>query len=223
MPNPGLLLKPGMFVSVVLHGPGVRQLVVPASAVLHSGIRDMVFLDRGNGLFEPRAVQLGSRTTDKVGVLKGLAAGDVVVTSANFLIDSESQLQAATGAFTPVPPASTGGAQPGAEQTKAAAELTTDPSPPRKGKNKVRVRLADTGGAPISGAQVSVRFYMAGMPAMGMAEMNVVANLRDEGNGTYGGQIELGSGGTWQVTITAQRSGQTLLTKRLNLSATGGM
>src|SRR5262249_29995391 len=152
-----------------------------------SGIRDLVFLDHGNGLFEPRAVQLGSRTVDKVGVLKGLAAGDVVVTSANFLIDSESQLQAATGAFTPAPPASTGGDQPGAEQTQATAELTTNPSPPRKGKNKLRVRLAATGGAPIIGAKVSVRFYMAGMPAMGMAEMNVVANLRDEGNGTYSG------------------------------------
>jgi RND family efflux transporter MFP subunit len=223
LPNPGLLLKPGMFVNVVLHGPGVRQLVVPASAVLHSGIRDLVFLDRGNGLFEPRAVQLGSRTTDKVGVLKGLAAGDVVVTSANFLIDSESQLQAATGAFSPLPSASTGGAQSSAEQPQATAELTTDPSPPHKGKNKVRVRLAGTGGAPITGVGVSVRFFMAAMPAMGMAEMNVVANLRDEGNGTYGGEIELGSGGTWQVTITAQRSSQTILTKRFNLSATGGM
>jgi membrane fusion protein, copper/silver efflux system len=223
MPNPALLLKPGMFVNVVLHGPGVRQLVVPASAVLHSGTRDVVFLDRGNGLFEPRAIQLGSRTTDKVGVLKGVAVGDIVVTSANFLIDSESQLQAAAGAFTPSPSTSTGSAQPTTGQIQSSAELTTDPSPPHKGKNELRVRLAGAGGAPITGAQVSVRFFMAGMPAMGMAEMNVVANLHDAGNGAYNGEIELGSGGTWQVTITAQRDGQMLTTKQFNVSATGGM
>jgi len=223
LPNRGLLLKPGMFVTVVLHCPGSRQLVVPASAVLHSGVRDLAFLDRGNGTFEPRAVELGSRTGDKVSVLKGLKAGDVVVTSANFLIDSESQLQAATGAFTPPPPGATGVTQPVAAQSQATAELTTDPSPARKGKNKLRVRLAEGSGTPITGAQVSVRFFMAAMPAMGMAEMNVAADLHDDGGGNYSGEIEVGSGGTWQVTITAKRNGQVLVTKRLNVSATGGM
>jgi RND family efflux transporter MFP subunit len=221
-PNPGLLLKPGMFVNVVLHGPGSRQVVVPASAVLHSGTRDVIFLDRGNGMFEPRKIELGSHAADKVAVLKGLAAGDVVVTSANFLIDSESQLQAATGAFTPPPPGATGVTQPGAAQAQVTSELTTDPSPPHKGKNKVRVHLTEAG-APITGAQVSIRFFMAAMPAMGMAEMNVPADLRDEGGGNYSGEVELGSGGTWQVTITAARNGQALVTKRLNVSATGGM
>ena len=222
-PNPSLLLKPGMFVNVVLHGPASRQLMIPASAVLHSGARDLVFLDRGNGLFEPRAVELGSASGDQLTVLTGLHAGDVVVTSANFLIDSESQLQAATGAFAPAPPGTTGVPQPGAAKAQAIAELTTDPSPAQKGKDKLRVHLADSSGAPVPGAQVSVRFFMAAMPAMGMAEMNVKSDLQEGGGGDYSGEIELGSGGTWQVTITATRGGQTLVTRRLTVSATGGM
>ncbi len=64
---------------------------------------------------------------------------------------------------------------------------------------------------------------MAAMPAMGMAEMNVTSQLSDQSNGTYAGEVELGSGGTWQVTITAEQGGKMVVTKRVNLSATGGM
>jgi hypothetical protein len=75
----------------------------------------------------------------------------------------------------------------------------------------------------LSGAKVTVRFHMPGMPAMGMAEMNAAAQFNDQGNGTYTGSLELGSGGTWQVTISAEQAGKLVLTKRLNLTATGGM
>ena len=64
---------------------------------------------------------------------------------------------------------------------------------------------------------------MAGMPEMGMAEMNATAPLSDQGNGTYTGELELGSGGTWQVTISAEQGGKLVLTKRMNVTATGGM
>ncbi len=221
--NPGLLLKPGMFVNVVLRGPGTRALVVPASAVLHTGTRDVVFVERGNGLYEPRAVELGLGTADKAAIRKGLSAGEVVVTSANFLIDSESQLQAAAGAFLPPPPGATGVAQPAAVPAQGSVELSTDPSPPRKGRNKLRVSLRAANGSPVEGAQVVVNFFMAAMPAMGMAEMNVSSSLREQDAGSYTGEIELGSGGTWQVTVTASRGGQPMLTKRFSLSATGGM
>src|SRR5206468_3538911 len=80
------------------------QLVIPVSGVLQSGTRQIVFVDRGAGYLEPRHVQLGSRAGDQFMVLKGLKAGERIVTSANFLIDSESQLQAAIGSFTPPPP-----------------------------------------------------------------------------------------------------------------------
>src|SRR5712664_1407414 len=95
--NPGLKLTPGMFVNVALKMPMGKQLVIPASGVLQSGTRQIVFVNRGNGYIEPREVQLGARAGDDFVVLKGLKAGEQVVTSANFLIDSESQLQAALG------------------------------------------------------------------------------------------------------------------------------
>lgn len=221
MPNPGLLLKPGMFVNIRLRTPLGRQLVVPASAVLQGGTRQIVFVSQGQGILEPREVQLGTRTDDGFVVMKGLRAGDVVATSANFLIDSESQLQAAAGAYTPPPPGA--GTEMAASAPKASAELTTDPSPPHRGKNAVRVKLTSGDGKSISGADVNVRFYMPGMPEMGMAAMNTSIRLTDQGNGAYSGQIQLDSGGTWQVTITAAQGGKRLLTKRLNVNASGGM
>ena len=81
----------------------------------------------------------------------------------------------------------------------------------------------DASGKPITGAQVTVTFYMPAMPAMGMAAMKTTATLTDKGNGLYEGTGELGSGGTWQVTITVQKNGQTLASKQMNVSATGGM
>jgi RND family efflux transporter MFP subunit len=221
MPNPNLALKPGMFVNVWLRAPLGRQLFVPASAVLQAGSRQIVFLSRGQGSFEPREVRLSAPTDDGFVVLKGLKSGDTVVTSANFLIDSESQLQAAAGAYTPPPPgAGTAAAMNGPEQ--ASAELTTDPSPPHKGKNRVQVKVISSDGKPLSAARVTVRFFMAGMPEMGMAEMNVTSQLTDRGNGVYAGEVELGSGGTFQVTVSAEQAGKTILTKRVNLTATGG-
>jgi membrane fusion protein, copper/silver efflux system len=222
MPNPTLALKPGMFVNVRLSAPLGRQLFVPASAVLQAGNRQIVFLSRGQGSFEPREVQLSAPTDEGFVVLKGLKSGDTVVTSANFLIDSESQLQAAAGAYTPPPPGAGTAAAMNGPESQASAELTTDPAPPHKGKNRVQVKLTSSDGKPLSAARVTVRFFMAGMPEMGMAEMNVTSQLTDQGNGVYAGDVELGSGGTFQVTVSAEEAGKTVLTKRANLTATGG-
>jgi Cu(I)/Ag(I) efflux system membrane fusion protein/cobalt-zinc-cadmium efflux system membrane fusion protein len=68
-----------------------------------------------------------------------------------------------------------------------------------------------------------VSFYMAAMPAMGMAAMNTSAALTEKGNGLYEGSGSLGSGGTWQVTVSAQKNGQAIATKQLRVNATGGM
>ena len=221
MPNPNLLLKPGMFVNVRLRAPLGRQLFVPASAVLQGGTRQVVFVSRSPGSFEPHEVQLGTRSDDGFVVLKGLKAGDVVATSANFLIDSESQLQAAAGAYTPAPPDA--GAEMSAKTAQLSAELTTNPSPPHKGKNGIQVKLTSADGKALSGAQVTVRLFVPAMAEMGMAAMNATAQLAEQGNGTYKGEAELGSGGTWQVTVTVEQAGKIVLTKRMNLVATGGM
>jgi len=106
---------------------------------------------------------------------------------------------------------------------KANAALTSQPDPPRKGSNVFRVKLTDAKGAPVAGAQVSVTFFMAAMPAMGMAAMRTDVKCSDKGNGLYEGPGQLGSGGTWQVTITAQKDGQTIASKQFSVNATGGM
>jgi len=95
--NPGFALKPDMYGEVQLQTGGARRLVVPQSAVLNSGDRQVVFLDRGNGVFEPREVKIGVQSGDRVEVLSGLQPGERIVTSGNFLIDSESQLKAGAG------------------------------------------------------------------------------------------------------------------------------
>ena len=219
--NPDFQLKPGMFVNVVLRVPMGRQLVISATGVLQSGTREVAFVQRGDGYIEPREVQLGARVGDDFIVLKGLKEGEQIVTSANFLIDSESQLQATLGSFVPPPPGA--GAASAMNAPQANVELTSEPNPPNKGNNTFRVKLTDAGGSPISGAEVSVTFFMPAMPAMGMAAMRTAVALSDKGNGLYEGTGELGSGGTWQVTILARKNGQSIASKQLSVNATGGM
>ena len=96
LPNPGLKLKPGMYGNVTLQTEAVKTLVVPKEAVLNTGLRQLVFLDRGEGAYEPYPVKLGRKNQDSVEVLEGLNEGDRIVTSANFLLDAESKLTSAS-------------------------------------------------------------------------------------------------------------------------------
>jgi Cu(I)/Ag(I) efflux system membrane fusion protein len=95
--NPGERLKPGMYTNVELKIPLGSRLVVPKDAVLESGERQIIFIHHGGGRLEWRDARIGLRSGDRVEVLEGLKEGEHVVTSANFLIDSESQLKAAVG------------------------------------------------------------------------------------------------------------------------------
>jgi len=95
--NPDLLLKPGMFANVVLHvDPRADALIVPAEAIVRSGGREQLFIAKGEGKFEPRDVVLGISAAGYTQVLEGVAVGERVVTSSQFLIDSESKLREAT-------------------------------------------------------------------------------------------------------------------------------
>ncbi len=223
-PNPDLQLRPGMYVNIRIKPPLARQLVVPASAVFRSGTKNLVFVYSGEGNIEPREVEIGSQVGDEIPVQKGLKQGEQIVTSGNFLIDSEAQLQAASGAFLPPPPgAGAAAAMNAPAQAQAKLELTTDPTPPHKGSNTVRVRLTSQDGKAIPGAEVAVTFFMPAMPAMGMAAMKTTVNASDKGGGMYEGKGDLGAGGTWQVTITARQSGKTIANKQRTVNATGGM
>ena len=93
--NPGNALKQEMYGDVELKTGGSRKLTVAQTAVLNSGQRQVVFVDRGNGSFEPRDVKIGEPSGARVEILSGLKAGERIVTSGNFLIDSESQIKAA--------------------------------------------------------------------------------------------------------------------------------
>ncbi len=93
--NPKLQLKPDMWVDVAIDLGGGRRLTVPADAVLDAGTTKTIFVDHGNGYFEPRAVETGTRFADRVEILKGLKPGERIVTSGTFLLNSESQMKKA--------------------------------------------------------------------------------------------------------------------------------
>ena len=97
--NPGMRLKPNMYVNVDFSLAQPERLTVPADAVLDTGERQMVFVDRGEGYLEPRSVAVGDRVGDRVSILRGLTAGERVVASGTFLVDSESRLRSATAAM----------------------------------------------------------------------------------------------------------------------------
>ncbi len=95
--NPGLILKPGMFANVILHvDPQPDALVVPSEAIVRSGSREQLFVAKDGGTFEPRDVRLGISAEGYTQVLEGVSAGEQVVVSSQFLIDSESKLREAT-------------------------------------------------------------------------------------------------------------------------------
>lgn len=93
--NARLLLRPEMFVDIELEVDQPAAITVPAEAILDSGLRRTVFVDRGEGYFERRAVETGWRFGDRVEIVRGLEAGERIVLSGNFLIDSESRMQTA--------------------------------------------------------------------------------------------------------------------------------
>lgn len=98
LPNPGLLLKPAMYAQVELAVAARAPVVtIPISAVIDSGKRQIVLIERGEGRFEARQVRLGARGDDHVEVVEGVGDGERVVVAANFLIDAESNLKAAVG------------------------------------------------------------------------------------------------------------------------------
>src|SRR5262249_17028048 len=92
--NPKGLLKPGMYVRVSLTGKRREALSVPRSALIPTGERQIAFVEESSGVYAPREVKTGVHGKDYVEILSGLSAGETVVTSANFLIDSESRIGA---------------------------------------------------------------------------------------------------------------------------------
>ncbi len=117
------LLKPGMYGRVLLTGRGAPTLVLPSEAVVNTGDHHYVFKVRGGGYFEPRLVTVGIQDGDDVQILSGVAAGDTVVSSASFLIDSESRLKAAIEGMGAQP------SMPGMDMSQPGGASPSSPTP----------------------------------------------------------------------------------------------
>lgn len=234
IPNPTSSLKPDTFVTLTFQSRARQTLAVPAEAVIDTGLKQYVILARGQGYFEPRPVRLGAAVQDFYPVLSGLAKGDQVVTSSQFLLDSETNLQAALQAMadpTPPPSATTSnaftaehqGQTGGAANSPAAGAATfdiavrTQPDPPRVGDNGLEVLVKDSQGQLITGASVDVSFFMAGMPSMGMPAMRTKATLPQAEPGVFRGTGQIPTAGRWEVTVGVDQDGRRVATKRLAL------
>jgi Cu(I)/Ag(I) efflux system membrane fusion protein len=243
LPNPGLKLKPGMYGNVTVQTDAVHTLVVPKEAVLETGLRQLVFMDRGQGRYEPAAVTLGRRSQDAVEVLEGLTEGDRIVTSANFLLDAESKLASASsmqammgrigmadwqmrgaheGKMEDMPGMEMGSKneRPGAEPRQMdglTLSLTTVPGKPKAGNVLLKLTLTGQAGKPVTNAQVLLVYTM---PMPGMTDSKVTA--RHTKDGLYEGTVLFGMGGTWVVTVNVTIPGRPPIAETFQFSVVGG-
>ena len=212
--NPGNQLKPDQYLNVKIQVEKMNHIVVPSDAVLNTGEQQYVFIDLGNGYFEPRQVKVALQTSDGSAIEDGLQEGEKVVAAANFLIDSESRLKGVLENM-------------GKPQTTkmAAAPMTAqsiiievlEPKTSKSGDNHFVVSVKDPSGKPVTGAEVQVGLSM---PAMGsMPPMSSNGMLLDQGNGIYSGTVQIQMAWTWDTVITVRKNGQILGTKQTSVTA----
>jgi Cu(I)/Ag(I) efflux system membrane fusion protein/cobalt-zinc-cadmium efflux system membrane fusion protein len=204
-----------MFASVDLSVPLGRGLVVPADAVLDSGVRQLVFVSKGDGYFEPRAVVVGHRAEGRVEITHGLSVGEQVAEGAAFFIDSESQLRAAAQGYAEA------GTSPSATATpteRISIDLAVSPQPLKVGPATLTATVKSADGRPIGDATVTVVFAMAAMPSMNMPAMRASATLAAAGGG-YRGTIDIPMAGRWDVTITVTRGADRLGSRQMTIIA----
>jgi membrane fusion protein, copper/silver efflux system len=216
--NPGMRFRPGMFAQVRFAISGQHALAVPRSAVVDSGTRKLVYVAKGNGIFEAHEVQLRPVADDYYPVSAGLHEGDRIVTEGNFMLDSQTRISGGmSGMF--------GGSKEFQQQPAPAdsaqwkVSFHSDPATPKGGsETSLHVSVQDAAGKPETDASVQVTLFMPAMPAMGMTEMREVATLNWKGS-EYEGGIKVPTAGTWTVTVAVTRSGQVLTTYRTSLNA----
>jgi hypothetical protein len=220
-PNRDFILKPEMYANVEIEVDAGRKLAVPDEAVLDSGLRKVVFIDKGDGRFAPAEVKLGGKYDNYYEVLAGVSPGERIIASASFLLDSESRLSEAMGAMAGM--AGMEGmkmdtpAKPGPMEKKVAdltLTLSTQPEKTKAGENILRLRITDKTGKPVSNAQVSFQYTMT-MPGMVLSK----AEAKHTKDGSYETKANFGMAGSWDVTATVQRPGQKQIQEKFTVVA----
>jgi Cu(I)/Ag(I) efflux system membrane fusion protein len=230
-PNREFILKPEMYANAEIEIDGGRKLAVPDEAVLDSGLRKIVFLDKGNGRFAPAEVKLGAKYDNLYEVLDGLSPGERILASASFLLDSESRLKEAMGAMAGMPGMEMEGTQgkdgmkgvkmdapsKAGPQEKKINDLTltllTQPEKTKAGDNLVRLKITDKSGNVVKDAQVS---FVANMTMPGMAPSKGDGKLSKEG--FYEAKVNLAMAGGWEVTVIIRRPGQKEIQEKFPLT-----
>jgi len=223
LPNPGFKLKPDMYVNAEIKIDGGRHLAVPEESVLDSGMRKVVFIDKGNGHFEPKEIKLGARMDGYYQVVAGLTEGERIVSSSAFLLDSESRLSEAMGAMAGMPGMSMEGMagmqdmkgmegvktdtpMKGGLTEKKVGDLTltlsTGAARTKAGENTLRLKITDKSGNVVKDAQASFVYTMT-MP--GMVASKGEGKLSKDG--FYETKANLGMAGEWEVTAVVRRPG----------------
>jgi Cu(I)/Ag(I) efflux system membrane fusion protein len=224
-------LKPGMYANSEIEINLGVALTVPESAVLQSGLRQLVFVDQGQGVFAPREVKLGVKTDSRFAVLAGLTAGEHVVTSGNFLLDSESKLQSATSMMGMMGAIGMGdwkmesarSMEMGAQTTQAkpiekkvgafAVTVSTAQESAKPGENTLRIQVRDAAGKPVTDAAVNLEYTMD-MPGMLIDK----ASAKHTGEGVYEAPVRFTMAGPWGVTVSIQQPGQKEARERFTIN-----
>jgi Cu(I)/Ag(I) efflux system membrane fusion protein len=219
--NPQMRLRPGMFVQVSFQSVvGAGVLAVPKSAVLDTGKEKVVYVAKGDGVFEKRSIDAETSGDEFYTATRGVRAGERVVTHGNFLIDSQTRL---TGTIAGMFGGSKGfnsdarASEPG--RSDYSIKLRLDPEVAQGGSEETfHVLVTGEGGKPVTDARVQVQLLMPAMPSMGMGEMRSVVDVVWKGS-EYVGKGVIQTAGPWNVTVQARRNEQLLAIYRTRLDA----
>ncbi|MDT3776687.1 FixH family protein [Nitrospira sp. MA-1] len=246
--NPKLRLKPDMYGTVQIQVNRGRKLVVPEEAVLDSGTRQVVYVVRGEGMFEPRQVTLGPKVGGYYEIVEGLALDERIATSGTFLLDSESKLMASSNMMGAL---GMGGIKmEQANMGKMDMDMSVDKAmtgsgmapankPPARTSHKKAGDLAlalSTNPSPARIGENRIQVIVSNqqgkpvspvqvqltftMPMPGMRPATVPMTARAEG--TYEATVNLGMAGQWDLTILIHRAGQPDIQETFSLVAGGG-
>ncbi len=245
--SPQQVLRPEMYGNVEFHVPLGDRLVVPSTAVLDTGHRQVVFLDGGNGRLLPRDIKVGNRFDETVEVTDGLVEGDRVVTSGNFLVDSESKLQAAEsmmgmmGAIgmgdwkmESAKPMEMGGEGGQPEAPSPSARPQAPEGAPEKRVGDLLVSVAP-GSEPTTKGETPIRIrvrdaggqlatgatvsftYTMDMPGMSIAQ----SRAKEMGDGVYEGAAKFTMGGPWGLVVQIERPGKAPVREKFTIRVGG--